>query len=47
MKKWWQSGDPWIWLTSAAVTVSIIVVGGLLILIAIRGLGHFWPAMVV
>jgi phosphate transport system permease protein len=47
MKNWWKSGDPWIWLTASAVTISLVVVGGLLILIAARGLGHFWPTAVI
>jgi len=47
MKNWWKSGDPWIWLTAASVTASLVIVAGLLILIAVRGLGHFWPAAVM
>ncbi len=47
MKNWWKSGDPWIWLTAASVTASLVIVAGLLILIAVRGLGHFWPAPVM
>jgi phosphate transport system permease protein len=47
MKNWWKSGDPWIWLTASSVSVSLIVVVGLISLIAVRGLGHFWPAAVV
>ncbi|WP_245391508.1 phosphate ABC transporter permease PstA [Thioflexithrix psekupsensis] len=43
-QSWWGSGDPWIWLTSSAVTISVIVVFSLLTLIAVRGLGHFWPS---
>jgi phosphate transport system permease protein len=43
MTNWWKSGDPWIWLTAASVTISLVTVAGLLILIAMRGLGHFWP----
>jgi len=46
-KNWWKSGDPWIWLTAAAVTISIVIVASLLILIAARGLGHFWPAQIM
>lgn len=46
MKNWWKSGDPWIWLTASSVSVSLIVVVGLISLIAVRGLGHFWPAAV-
>jgi phosphate transport system permease protein len=46
MKEWFKSGSPWIWLTASAVSVSLILVFGLLLLIAARGLGHFWPATV-
>ncbi|HLT92736.1 MAG TPA: phosphate ABC transporter permease PstA [Woeseiaceae bacterium] len=41
---WWQSGSPWIWLTAGAVTLSMLAVFGLVVLIAVRGLAHFWPA---
>lgn len=44
MKVWFKSGSPWIWLTSAAVSACLILVFGLLGLIAVRGMGHFWPA---
>lgn len=47
MKKWFRSGDPMIWLNAAAVSASLIIVIGLLILIAVRGLGHFWPKSVM
>lgn len=38
-----KSGTPWVWLNAGAVSISMIMVIGLLILIAVRGLGHFWP----
>jgi|TARA_B110000879_G_scaffold50999_1_gene72173 phosphate transport system permease protein len=38
-----QSGTPWVWLNAGAVSISMIMVIGLLVLIAVRGLGHFWP----
>ena len=47
LREWFESGSPWIWLSAAAVSMSLIIVLGLLALIAIRGLGHFWPAGVV
>jgi len=47
MKNWWKSGDPWIWLTAASVSISILTVVGLLFLIAVNGLGHFWPKSVI
>ena len=43
LKTWWKSGDPWIWLNAGAVSASVIIVFGLLALIIVRGMGHFWP----
>lgn len=42
-----NSGAPWIWLTAGAVTISIVMVVGLLSLIAVRGLAHFWPSNII
>lgn len=47
MRKWFKSGDPWIWLIGGAVSLSVIMVVGLLLLIAVRGLGHFWQPPIV
>jgi phosphate transport system permease protein len=47
IKSWFKSGSPWVWLSAAAVSTSLIMVFGLLILIAVRGLGYFWPADVL
>lgn len=44
VKAWVKTGQPWVWLTGGAVALNVIMVAGLLLLIAIRGLGHFWPA---
>ncbi|MCQ8126992.1 phosphate ABC transporter permease PstA [Methylomonas rivi] len=44
IKAWFKSGSPWIWMTAGAVSINLLLVVGLLLLIAIRGLGHFWPA---
>ena len=41
---WFKSGSPWIWLNAGAVSISIVMVIGLLLLIAVRGLSHFWPS---
>ncbi len=46
MGKWVKSGAPWVWLNASAVSVSLLLVIGLLTLIAARGMGHFWPAAV-
>ncbi|MEH6649540.1 MAG: phosphate ABC transporter permease PstA [Motiliproteus sp.] len=47
VSSWIKSGQPWVWLTGAAVGLNVIMVAGLLALIAVRGLGHFWPAEVL
>ncbi len=44
---WWRSGDPWIWLTSTAVAASVAAVLGLIGLLAVNGLAHFWPSQVL
>jgi phosphate transport system permease protein len=46
-RKWVNSGAPWIWLNAGAVAICLVMVVGLLLLIAVRGLGHFWPAAVM
>ena len=42
-----QSGMPWVWVTAAAISASVIIVVALLMLIAARGMPYFWPADVV
>ena len=44
MKNWIKSGKPWIWLTAGAVSICLLAVIGLLGLITVRGMVHFWPA---
>ena len=45
--KWFKSGTPWIWLNAGAVSVSLLMVVGLLALITVRGLSFFWPSDVL
>ncbi|PAU51286.1 phosphate ABC transporter, permease protein PstA [Pseudomonas sp. PIC25] len=47
LKTWFKSGSPWVWLNGGAVSIAIIMTLGLLALIAVRGLGHFWPANII
>ncbi|OBX35332.1 hypothetical protein A8U91_04404 [Halomonas elongata] len=37
---------PWAWLAAGSVAVSLALLAVLLGLLAMRGLGHFWPAEV-
>jgi len=43
MKNWFKSGTPWVWLNAAAISICLIMVIGLVTLIAVRGMVHFWP----
>ncbi|MBB3046093.1 phosphate transport system permease protein [Litorivivens lipolytica] len=45
--EWCRRGEPLIWINAAAVSLSAIAVIGLLILLTVRGFGHFWPADVM
>ncbi len=45
-KQWIHQGEHWIWLNASAVSISLIMVFGLLAFIMVKGLGHFWPASV-
>ncbi|MEO4046946.1 phosphate ABC transporter permease PstA [Pseudomonas sp. CAU 1711] len=46
-KAWFKSGAPWVWMTGGGVAISVIMTLGLLAVIAVRGLGHFWPADII
>jgi len=47
MNRFWKSGDPFIWLTGAALALCLVMVAGLVLLVMLSGLGFFWPADVV
>lgn len=47
VKAWFASGSPWVWMNAGAVSIAVIMTLGLLAVIAVRGLGHFWPADVL
>lgn len=44
---WFKSGTPWIWMNGGAVAIAVIMTLGLLAMIAVRGLSHFWPSDVI
>ena len=46
-REWLRGGDPGIWLTAGTVSFSLIMVFGLLFLIMVEGMGHFWPKSLV
>ena len=44
MPKLWKAGDSYIWISGLALMVTLVMIGGLLFLIATKGLGSMWPA---
>ncbi|MDD1968366.1 phosphate ABC transporter permease PstA [Pseudomonas putida] len=47
LKNWFKSGAPGVWMSAGAVSIAVVMTIGLLAVIAVRGLGHFWPADVI
>lgn len=47
IKTWIKDGDAWIWLNAGMVTIALLMVVGIMSMLAVRGLGHFWPAEVM
>jgi phosphate transport system permease protein len=42
-----RKGEPMIWLAGTGLSVSLLLIFGLLALVAVRGLGFFWPHALV
>ncbi len=42
-KKYFDSGSLFIWLCGGALAISLLMIGGLLLLVLINGMGYFWP----
>ena len=40
--QWRKNGEHWVWFNASAVAICLIMVIGLIGLIVVRGLGHFW-----
>ncbi|MEY4517219.1 MAG: hypothetical protein RL180_1565 [Pseudomonadota bacterium] len=47
VKNYFKSGEAYVWLNAGAVTVCLLMIVGILSLIAVRGMSHFWPADVM
>lgn len=43
MRKIFKTGNPYIWLSGGTLTISLLMIFGLVSLIMIKGLGIFWP----
>ncbi|MCY3986573.1 MAG: phosphate ABC transporter, permease protein PstA, partial [Candidatus Dadabacteria bacterium] len=43
MPRLWKPGDAYIWISGLALMATLVMIGGLLFLIATKGLGAIWP----
>ncbi len=44
MNKYWRVGEPMVWLSGAALSITLLSAIVLLIVIMVNGLGVFWPS---
>jgi len=47
LQRYWRDGGPWGWLNAMAVSVSLVLVLGLLSLLVVGSFSHFWPSRLV
>ncbi|MBS3934601.1 MAG: phosphate ABC transporter permease PstA [Sulfuritalea sp.] len=47
MRKWFKTGEPWIWMTAGAVALSLVLVYAVIALITVRGMVYFWPKPII
>ncbi len=43
-KELWRTGDAYVWISGLALMITLAMIGGLLYLIAVKGLSSMWPA---
>ncbi|MFA6110032.1 MAG: phosphate ABC transporter permease PstA [Candidatus Latescibacterota bacterium] len=43
MRSFWRRGDAFVWFTGAALALCLLMIAGLVGIIAVNGLGVFWP----
>jgi phosphate transport system permease protein len=47
LRRWFQQGDPFIWLNALALCICLVAVVGLVSLLVVRSVAYFWPAPVM
>jgi phosphate transport system permease protein len=45
--RWFHTDTPWVWLNAGAVALCLITLLGILLLISVQGLAHFWPSQLL
>jgi len=44
MRPYWQTGEPWVWGTAAALAATLLIALTLIVVVMVNGLGVFWPS---
>ncbi len=44
MKKFWREGEPFVWATGAAMSLTLLITATLVVVVMVNGLGVFWPS---
>jgi phosphate transport system permease protein len=47
VRNYFRTGEAYVWLNAGAVTICLLMIVGIMSLIAVRGLSHFWTADVM
>lgn len=45
-KKYWREGEPFVWGTAVALTLTLLMAATLIVVVLVNGLGVFWPSPV-
>lgn len=43
-KSYWRLGEPLVWVTGASLAITLLIALTLVVVVAVNGLGVFWPA---
>jgi phosphate transport system permease protein len=43
LKEWFGKGEHWVWFSASAVSISVVLVIGLILMITYKGMIYFWP----
>jgi phosphate transport system permease protein len=46
LRKYLREGEPFVWVTGAALTLTLLIAATLLVVVMVNGLGVFWPSRV-
>lgn len=45
-RKYWREGEPFVWMTAIALSLTLLMAATLIVVVVVNGLGVFWPSPV-